>query len=78
MYKKLVKFKRLHGHTQVPVKWKQDPKLGKWVSRMRYEKDKLDPERVYLLEAIDFNWAYRGKKAKQTQPEYLQEEEGFQ
>lgn len=78
MYKRLVDFKHEHGHTQVPVKWKKDPKLGKWVSRMRYEKDNLDPERVLLLDAIDFNWAYRSKKGRQVQPEYQQEEEGIQ
>ncbi|MFD3002970.1 helicase associated domain-containing protein [Pontibacter toksunensis] len=56
MYKRLKAFKREHGHTCVPVKWNVDPKLGRWVSRMRYERDKLSAERVSLLNAIAFDW----------------------
>ncbi|QNF35280.1 Helicase associated domain protein [Adhaeribacter swui] len=56
MYQRLLQFKQEHGHTRVPVKWAQDRKLGKWVSRMRHEKDKLLPERVGLLEKVDFKW----------------------
>ena len=56
MYERLLKFKLEFGHTRVPVKWAPDPKLGKWVSRMRQEKDKLLPERVALLNKIDFDW----------------------
>jgi DNA-directed RNA polymerase subunit N (RpoN/RPB10) len=59
MYTKLVKYKREHGHTRVPVKWQEDPKLGKWVSRMRSEREDLEPERVALLEALEFDWGYR-------------------
>ncbi|MGV3640553.1 MAG: helicase associated domain-containing protein, partial [Adhaeribacter sp.] len=48
MYKQLVAFKKEHHHTRVPVKWPPSPRLGKWVSRMRYERGKLDPERLAL------------------------------
>jgi hypothetical protein len=67
MYGRLVAFKQGHGHTRVPVKWHQDPKLGRWAGRMRHEREKLDPERVVLLEGIQFDWVRRpasGKTAK--------------
>ncbi|MFT2010550.1 helicase associated domain-containing protein [Pontibacter sp. 13R65] len=57
MYRRLVAFAKEHGHTRVPVKWPEDPKLGKWVSRMRQERTKLDEERVALLNRIGFSWS---------------------
>ncbi|WP_162052258.1 helicase associated domain-containing protein [Pontibacter pamirensis] len=66
MYNRLVEFQQGHGHTRVPVKWQEDPKLGKWVSRMRQERGKLDPERVLLLEAIGFDWGHRFNYKKNT------------
>lgn len=59
MYGRLVTFKQRYGHTKVPVKWEKDPKLGKWVSRMRNERETMEPERVALLEAIEFDWGYK-------------------
>jgi hypothetical protein len=59
MYNRLLAFRNEHHHTQVPVKWHPCPKLGKWVSRMRCERQKLDPDRVSLLEKINFNWSSR-------------------
>jgi hypothetical protein len=57
MYHHLLAFRNEHHHTRVPVKWHPYPKLGKWASRMRCEREKLDPERVSLLERINFNWS---------------------
>lgn len=59
MYQRLVAFRCQQGHTRVPAKWPQDPKLAKWVSRMRYEKEKLPAGRLALLEDIGFDWGYR-------------------
>ncbi|WP_114778487.1 helicase associated domain-containing protein [Botryobacter ruber] len=59
MFYRLLEFKQEHGHTRVPVKWSKDPKLGKWVSRMRQERENLDPERALLLESISFDWGNR-------------------
>ncbi|RDC63410.1 helicase associated domain-containing protein [Adhaeribacter pallidiroseus] len=58
MFDRLQWFKHEFGHTRVPVKWASDPKLGKWVSRMRHEKHKLAPERMALLDKINFDWGY--------------------
>ncbi|MFD3002008.1 helicase associated domain-containing protein [Pontibacter toksunensis] len=57
MYARLVDYKKEHGHTRVPAGSGKDLKLGKWCSRMRSERAHLDPERVALLEAIDFDWS---------------------
>lgn len=56
MYGRLLTFQQEHGHTRVPLKWRKDQKLGKWVSRMRQERARLDADRVALLEAIGFYW----------------------
>ncbi|MDQ3290347.1 MAG: helicase associated domain-containing protein, partial [Bacteroidota bacterium] len=64
MYKRLEQFKQKYGHTRVPIKWQPDPKLGKWVSRMRNEKEKLYPERIVLLNKIGFDWSCRSLTKK--------------
>lgn len=56
MFERLLAFRQEFGHTRVPLKWARDPKLGKWVSRMRYEKNALFPERFQKLEQIGFDW----------------------
>ncbi len=71
MFQLLVEFKKEYGDTRVPVKWKKNKKLGKWVSRMRSDQDKLDPERKRLLEEINFDWQKqkRGRTKKKMVPE---------
>lgn len=71
MFQLLVAFKKEYGDTRVPVKWKKNKKLGKWVSRMRSDQDKLDPERKRLLEEIHFDWQKRkgGRTSKKMTPE---------
>jgi hypothetical protein len=64
MYARLLKFQQEHGHTRVPLRWREDQKLGKWVSRMRHERERLDSERVALLEAVGFYWGYRSLQQK--------------
>ena len=56
MYNRLVAFKQQRGHAHVPVRFQEDPKLGKWASKMRHERGKLAPERVSLLDAVGFSW----------------------
>lgn len=56
MYSRLLAFKKDFGHVRVPVRWPENPKLGKWVSRMRNEKKKLNKERLALLQAAGFHW----------------------
>ncbi len=61
MFDRLKEFKNEYGHTRVPVTWKKDKKLGKWVSRMRSDQDQLNPERKILLDMIGFDWQ-KGKR----------------
>ena len=56
MFELLIRFKEKNGHTKVPVQYKENPKLGKWVSRMRYDKLNLSSERIHLLDSLQFDW----------------------
>jgi len=54
MYRRLMEYKRIHGHTRVPQGYTDDPSLGKWVSNQRrYCKQK---NRINLLNEIEFEW----------------------
>ncbi|WP_276347226.1 helicase associated domain-containing protein [Daejeonella sp. JGW-45] len=66
MYKRLLAFKQEFGHTRVPVYWERDPKLGKWVSRMRNESAKISQARCALLDAIGFEWRVVSKDKKKA------------
>ena len=59
MFKRLQAYQQEHNGTcNVPFKYPQDPKLGKWVSmqRQRYKKGLLAKERCEQLNAIGFEW----------------------
>jgi hypothetical protein len=60
MFNLLIEFKQKYGHVNVPVRHNANPKLGRWVSRLRNEYrehkrtngQKGDPERMKRLESI--------------------------
>jgi hypothetical protein len=54
----LKEFRANHGHCRVPNRYKQNKRLGIWVSnqRARYSKGNLTPDRTARLEAIGFEW----------------------
>jgi hypothetical protein len=54
MYRRLVAYKKKHNHTRVPIGWKEDPKLAKWVSTQRGNCN--DKDRIDLLNDIGFEW----------------------
>ena len=56
MFQRLVEYKKEHKNTKVPQQYDEDPKLGMWVhtQRSNYQKDKLLPKRLVLLNSIDF------------------------
>ena len=58
MFERLVEYKKQHKNTLVPQRYDEDPKLGLWVSKQRrdYKKDELNPNRVDLLNSINFIW----------------------
>lgn len=69
-YQELVKYYEHHGHSIVPVRYPSNPKLGRFVARMRIEykarkrgspRAFITPERIKLLEKVDF--AFDGYEA---------------
>ena len=56
MYQDLVKYKRLHGHCNVPTQGPNKTPLGSWVANQRIKKNKLSPERINRLNALGFAW----------------------
>ena len=55
MFDKLLAFRKVHGHVTVPVRFKADPKLGKWVSRQRESRISMAESRRDRLNAIGFS-----------------------
>ena len=60
-YQRLVSYKKQHNTTNVPNKYKEDPKLGTWVAKQRrdYNNKTIKKERCQLLNSINFNWGNR-------------------
>jgi len=58
MFSELVKFKEVHGHTNVPAICSENPKLGRWVNTQRTvrKKGKLSHDRVRRLDEIGFQF----------------------
>ena len=54
----LCAFKVRFGHTRVSVKWAENPLLGRWVVRQRYQynKKKLAEDLIQRLNSIGFEW----------------------
>ncbi|OEU08115.1 hypothetical protein FRACYDRAFT_196883, partial [Fragilariopsis cylindrus CCMP1102] len=70
MFQKLVAYKDMHENCMVPSHYQEDLKLGHWVSRQRkkYKNDSLLPNRLTLLNSIDFEWVWIGSvKRKKSQ-----------
>jgi hypothetical protein len=65
MLGRLAAFAKHHGHSGVPLGWRDDPALGAWVSRQRHERRRgtLRPERVKRLQSLRFEWAPVESKA---------------
>lgn len=66
-YTELQTFKREHGHTRVPARYKPNPKLGRWVMTQRRQftvlmqgfPSALTTERMNRLNDVGFVWALR-------------------
>lgn len=61
MFEKLKAYKRKYGDYNVPQKWKEDRKLGRWVNtqRLHYKMGDIKPERIKILNSIGFIWNAR-------------------
>ena len=57
-FHELQEFAAQNEHTNVPLRYTENPSLGSWVStqRVEYRKGTLSDERIRKLESIDFLW----------------------
>ena len=61
MYERLVTYKQCYQSTLVPLRFTENPRLGRWVSKQRekYNNNILSNVRMELLNSIDFVWSVR-------------------
>ena len=57
-YDALSQFHALNGHSDVPRRFPQDPRLARWVSlqRERFHAGRLSPQQLALLQQLRFSW----------------------
>jgi len=66
-FEELRQFKATQMHTNVPIRWRENPSLGQWVSTQRQEygnlmsgrKTNITQGRIDALESIGFVWCLR-------------------
>jgi hypothetical protein len=63
-YNKLKQYYLKQGNSRVPYRYKKDPALGGWVSRLRRNKSKLSKQKVQLLQQLNFAWSGDIEKEK--------------
>jgi hypothetical protein len=58
MFGKLLEYKAVHGDCRVPIGYKANQQLGRWVTkqRVRHAEGRLSKERISMLEGIGFEW----------------------
>jgi hypothetical protein len=56
MFAELQRYKKRFGDCDVPVGWKENPKLARWVLTQRSRAGELPPERKARLNEVSFIW----------------------
>ena len=58
MFAVLVAYKRTHGDCDVPLRWKDNPQLGRWCNQQRsiFGSNNLSQDHVTRLEQLGFAW----------------------
>jgi len=58
MFSALTEYRSIHGDCNVPLRWRKNPKLGKWVLAQRKSKNenRLDKNRSQQLAGLGFMW----------------------
>jgi hypothetical protein len=58
MLAELIAFTKRHGHCNVAYNWPEDPRLGRWVARVRRKKreGKLDRRQIAQLNKLGIAW----------------------
>jgi len=72
MFQQLEEYRKIHGDCLVQANFKENPKLGRWVSQQRHHYKRwksgksspmdTDMTRIDQLEQIGFAWTFPGKK----------------
>lgn len=62
--KKLKIFFEKNGHSRVPMRYKEDLALGRWVQKVRISKEKLSTKQLAQLDALNFVWSDDIRKEK--------------
>mmetsp|Transcript_52131 Transcript_52131/g.53123 ORF Transcript_52131/g.53123 Transcript_52131/m.53123 type:complete len:87 (-) Transcript_52131:170-430(-) len=67
-YQRLVVYRQQHNNTNVPGRYKEDPKLGTWVKDQRtaYRIKNMLEERVSCLNSIGFEWSLKVKRSRSS------------
>ncbi len=74
IFERLIHFKKIYHHCNVPLRFQQDSQLATWVITQRqfYKAHKLPLDRIQQLEAIGFEWEPRHVQWKQMLEKLLQ------
>mmetsp|Transcript_16427 Transcript_16427/g.23175 ORF Transcript_16427/g.23175 Transcript_16427/m.23175 type:complete len:348 (-) Transcript_16427:312-1355(-) len=65
MFMRLFRYKQENGDCLVPVRYKEDPKLGAWVRNQRIRKHTFSADRRKRLESIGFEWSVKEKQQRE-------------
>jgi len=60
-YGELVKFRKRFGHCNVPIRWKENPRLARWVQLLRWEQERVSTRWKKRLDKLEFQWAGRSE-----------------
>eukprot|EP00521_Asterionellopsis_glacialis_P006811 CAMPEP_0195283492 /NCGR_PEP_ID=MMETSP0707-20130614/2015_1 /TAXON_ID=33640 /ORGANISM="Asterionellopsis glacialis, Strain CCMP134" /LENGTH=581 /DNA_ID=CAMNT_0040342667 /DNA_START=73 /DNA_END=1818 /DNA_ORIENTATION=- len=66
MFLRLKEYREAKGNCLVPQRYKQDPKLGKWVHYQRAAQNQLPQSRREALDGIDFVWNLQQEKLRKA------------
>ena len=66
MFRQLTQYKAAHGHCFVPLRCRENPKLGAWLAEQagHFQKLRLPPERQQALEELGFQWDFDEPRGK--------------
>lgn len=61
MYHELKAFREKYGHSKVPQKWRENPRLSNWtlVQRRRFAEGKMKKDRKEKLDRLGFIWDFK-------------------
>jgi hypothetical protein len=70
-YTELAAFQKSHGHCNVPVRYTQSPKLGRWVTLQRSSQDSISSNCKRRLNDLGFDWTRRKSSPEREWDEWF-------